>query len=110
MRRNRLGELQRNILYALPRNEEITKRSLTVQQIRLKIRPGTENIYSTEQSIRRALRQLEVRGYVAKDEYGGNWEDLHSEPWKWRLTPKAIQLVRVEIKLRRILSGRTRNQ
>ena len=92
MRRNRLGELQRNILYALPRNEEITKRSLTVQQIRLKIRPGTENIYSTEQSIRRALRQLEVRGYVAKDEYGGNWKTctlnrgsgvLPPKPYSW---------------------------
>jgi hypothetical protein len=99
MTRNRLGDLQRNILHNLPRNKQESKRgSLTVREIRLKIKPESSNVYSTEQSIRRALRQLQLRGYVDKS---GDWDDLHSESREWRLTDQAAQLVSTEIRLSR---------
>jgi hypothetical protein len=97
MTRNKLGDLQRDILHSLSRNKVASKRkSMTVRQIRLKIRPDTPSIYSTEQNIRRALRQLQKSGYVVRD---GNWADLHSESWEWKLTDHGAQLTSLEIQL-----------
>src|SRR5260370_27165917 len=104
---NRLGNLQRDILYALPRNKQESRRgSLTVQQIRLKIRPASLNIYSAEQNIRRALRQLQALGYIGKT---GDWEDLHSQSWQWRLTDHGAQLASIEIQLNRRFTAHGKN-